>query len=197
MELRLPTPEQLETVYETDLRASFPPAELKPLSSIRRMWSAGRYRPWCLFDGEEIVGACFLWLGEPGWALLDYLCVSPGRRNGGTGAALVALMLDKEAGTVIFAESELPSRAPDPAMAERRLGFYTRTGARIAGYNTEMFGVAYRTLYWSPAPVDEGELMEQHRFVYRSSFTPERYARYVRIPLPAGAAPSEKVPWEQ
>ena len=27
-----------------------------------------------LFDGDEIVGECFLWLGRPGWALLDYLC---------------------------------------------------------------------------------------------------------------------------
>ena len=119
MELRLPTPAQLETVYETDLRHSFPPAELKPLASMQKMWREGWYRPWCLFDGEEIVGACFLWLGRPGWALLDYLCVSPDRRNGGTGAALIKLMLEKEQGTAIFAESELPSAAPDPAMAER------------------------------------------------------------------------------
>lgn len=197
MELRLPTPEQLVTVYETDLRASFPPAELKPLRAIRRMWEEGRYRPLCLFDGEEIIGACFLWLGRPGWALLDYLCVSPARRNGGTGAALIGLMRETERDTVIFAESELPARAPDPAMAERRLGFYARTGARVAGYDTEMFGVAYKTLYWAPAPVDDGELMDQHRFVYQSSFPPERYDRYIRIPLPPGAAAGAKVPWEQ
>ena len=197
MELKLPTPAQLETVYETDLRASFPPAELKPLASMQKMWREGWYRPWCLFDGEEIIGECFLWLGRPGWALLDYLCVSPRRRNGGTGAALIRLMLEKELGTVIFGESELPAAAPDPAMAERRLGFYARTGARTAGYDTEMFGVAYKTLYWAPSPIDDGTLMDQHRFVYRNTFTPERYRRYVRIPLPAGAAPLPKVPWEQ
>ena len=197
MELKLPTPAQLEKVYETDLRASFPPAELKPLASMQKMWREGWYRPWCLFDGEEIIGECFLWLGRPGWALLDYLCVSPHRRNGGTGAALIRLMLEKEQGTVIFGESELPAAAPDPAMAERRLGFYARTGARTAGYDTEMFGVAYKTLYWAPSPVDDETLMDQHRFVYRNTFTPERYRRYVRIPLPAGAVPLPKVPWEQ
>lgn len=83
MELKAPTLEQLETVYDAHLKESFPVAELKPLRIIRRMLEDGYYRPWCLFDGSEIVGECFLWLGEPGWALLDYLCISPRRRNGG------------------------------------------------------------------------------------------------------------------
>ena len=83
MELKLPTPEQLETVYEADLKVSFPAAELKPLRIIQKMVEDGYYRPWCLFDGKEIVGECFLWLGAPGWALLDYLCVSPHRYPGG------------------------------------------------------------------------------------------------------------------
>ena len=74
MELRMPTPEQLRTVYAADLKESFPASELKPLRAIEQMWADGRYYPWCLFDGDEIVGTCFLWMGHPGWALLDYLC---------------------------------------------------------------------------------------------------------------------------
>ena len=46
MELRIPTLEQLRTVYDRDLRASFPAAELKPLRNIEEMWANGRYRPW-------------------------------------------------------------------------------------------------------------------------------------------------------
>ena len=83
MELRIPTLEQLRTVYDRDLKEAFPSAELKPLRNMEEMWAADRYRPWCLFDGDDIVGEAFLWLGHPGWALLDYLCVSPARRNGG------------------------------------------------------------------------------------------------------------------
>ena len=124
MELRLATPEQLETVYDADLKVSFPAAELKPLRIIQRMLEDGYYRPWCLFDGTEIVGECFLWLGEPGWALLDYLCISPRCRNGGLGALLLEKMLEAEPGVVILGESEMPEYAPDPAMAQRRLGFY-------------------------------------------------------------------------
>ena len=90
MELRLATPEQVAAAYERDLRPSFPPAELKPLANIQAMCRENCYRPWCLFDGEDLAGECFLWLGRPGWALLDYLCVAPGRRNGGAGAWMLS-----------------------------------------------------------------------------------------------------------
>ena len=85
MELKLAAPEQVAAVYERDLKPSFPPAELKPLANIQAMCREGCYRLWCLFDGEEIAGECFLWLGRPGWALLDYLCVAESRRERGPG----------------------------------------------------------------------------------------------------------------
>ena len=197
MELRLPSLEQLEMVYERDLRVSFPAAELKPLRIIRRMLDDGLYRPWCLFDGEKIIGECFLWLGEPGWALLDYLCVSPAYRNGGTGALILEKMRERERDTVILGESELPRFAPDPAMAERRLGFYARNGARTAGYDTEMFGVPYKTLYWSDEPLPDQQVMEAHRAIYLSRFSPEKYAKYVRIPRQPDAEPLSKVAWNE
>lgn len=197
MELRLPSLEQLEMVYERDLRVSFPAAELKPLRIIRRMLDDGLYRPWCLFDGEKIIGECFLWLGEPGWALLDYLCVSPAYRNGGTGALILEKMRERERDTVILGESELPRFAPDPAMAERRLGFYARNGARTAGYDTEMFGVPYKTLYWSDEPLPDQRVMEAHRAIYLSRFSPEKYAKYVRIPRQPDAEPLPKVAWNE
>ena len=89
MELRIPTLEQLRTVYDRDLRTAFPAAELKPLKNMEEMWAEGRYRPWCLFVGDDIAGEAFLWLGHPGWALLDYLCVAADRRNGGLGSVIL------------------------------------------------------------------------------------------------------------
>ena len=71
MELNLPTQEQLRIVYNRDLREAFPAAEMKTLTSIRKMWADNRYRPYCLFDGNEIVGEAFLWLGHSGWTLQD------------------------------------------------------------------------------------------------------------------------------
>ena len=197
MELRVPTLEQLRIVYDRDLRTAFPAAELKPLRNMEEMWARGQYRPWCLFDGDDIVGEAFLWLGHPGWALLDYLCVSAIRRNGGLGAEILRKLQETEQGTVIFGESEIPAYAPDPAMAERRLGFYARSGARTAGYDTEMFGVPYKTLYWAEEPVDEDALMAEHRFIYANTFAPDKYSRYVHIPFDPKAGPGERVEWQQ
>ena len=89
MELRIPSVEQLRTIYDRDLKEAFPTAELKPLRNIEKSWAEGWYKPYCLFDGDNIVGEAFLWLGHPGWALLDYLCVSSIRRNGGVGASIL------------------------------------------------------------------------------------------------------------
>ena len=197
MKLKLAAPEQVAMVYQRDLLPAFPPAELKPLANIQAMCRDGCYRPWCLFDGEEIAGECFLWLGRPGWALLDYLCVAEDRRNGGLGALMLELLRRAEPGTAILVESEAPAHASDPAMAERRLGFYARCGLRTAGYDTDIFGVHYKTLYLSAEPVPDRRLMEENRFIYQSCFSREKYARYVRIPRDPAAGPIAQVPWNE
>ena len=198
MELKIPTPEQLRHIYETDMKEAFPAAELKPLAAIEKMWAEGWYKPYCLYDdaGAGPIGPAFLWLGPPGWALLDYLCVSAGWRNDGYGGEILRLLTEVEHGVVIFGEAEAPVHAPDPAMAERRLGFYKRNGLRMAGYDTEMFGVHYKTLYLADRGVDDETLMREHEFVYRNSFTAEKYAKYVRIPYDP-ERPCVQVPWDQ
>lgn len=198
MELKLATQEQVAMVYERDLIPSFPPAELKPLANIQAMCRDGCYRPWCLFDGEEIAGECFLWLGRPGWALLDYLCVAEGRRNGGVGALMLDLLRRAEPeGSVILVESEAPIHAPDPELAERRLGFYARCGCRTAGYDTELFGVHYKTLYLADRAVPDEELLREHLYIYESTFPREKLERFVRIPRDPAAASTAQVPWNE
>lgn len=197
MELRLATPEQTALAYERDFKTAFPPAELKPLKNIRAMVQAGRYRTWCLFDGEEIVGECFLWLGHPGWALLDYLCVTESRRSGGAGTEMLRQLPNVEPDTVILVESEAAAHAPDSWLAERRLGFYARNGCRTAGYDTDIFGVHYKTLYLSAAPLTDEELLREHQFIYQSAFSPGKYDQFVRIPRDPDKGPVPRAPWNE
>lgn len=199
MELRIPTLEQLREIYRTDMKDAFPPAELKSLSVIEHMWKEGAYKPYCLFDddGAGPVGLAFLWMGHPGWALLDYLCVTAAWRNDGFGTEILRLLPEAEPDAVIFAEVEDPVYAPDPAVAERRMDFYKRSGYQIADYDADLFGVRYQTLYFSKRAVTDEEVMKEHRFIYQSSFPPEKYGKYVRIPADPDTAPGEQIPWDQ
>lgn len=182
LELKLPTRAQLKAVYKRDLKPSFPPSELKPLREMLAEMGRGEYRPWCLFDGDEIVGEAFVWTHVPGFALFDYLCVTEPRRNDGLGSTLIQKLVEAERGNVLFGESEIPDYAPDPAMAERRLAFYRRNGATQAGYDSCVFGVPYRTLYWAEREVGDGELSAAHAACYRSSLPKPVYDRFITIP---------------
>ena len=198
MELRIPTIEVVRDFYNRDMKEAFPPAELKPLAAIEEMWENGWYKPYCLYDDDEMgpIGCAFLWLGHPGWAILDYLCVNAGWRNDGFGTEILRLLHEMEPETVIFGEAEAPVHAPDPAMAERRLGFYARCGLRTAGYDTEMFGVHYQTLYLANREVADGDMLAEHRFIYQKEFAPDKYSRYIRIPYDP-ENPSESEDWVQ
>ncbi len=195
LEMKLPTREQFETVYARDLQASFPEAELKPLREMLAEWKRGEYRPWCLFDGDEIVGEAFTLSHVPGFALLDYLCVTSSRRNDGLGAVLVRKLVEAERGSVLFGESEIPAYAPDGAMAERRLAFYRRNGARQAGYDTCEFGVPYHTLFWADGDVDEEALCAAHRETYRSTIPPQAFTKYIQIPWEPSMGVPQKIAW--
>ncbi|MBE7003376.1 MAG: GNAT family N-acetyltransferase [Ruminococcaceae bacterium] len=195
MEMKLATEEQLAEIYKRDLAAAFPPAELKPLREMRAELRRGEYRPWCLFEGDEIVGAAFLWTYVPGFCLFDYLCVTSSRRNDGLGSLLIQKLVEAERGNVLFGESEIAAYAPDTAMAERRLGFYRRNGARQACYDTCVFGVPYHTLYWADrTPADE-ELCAAHQATYRSRFPKLLYNQFIKIPWEPSMGVPKKTPW--
>ena len=197
MEIRLLNDRELAEVYRTQLIPSFPETELRPLEAIRELVRQGKYRPYGLTDGGEILGEAFLWDCAPGWRLFDYLCVSPARRNGGLGAALIAALMKAEQGCVIFGESEAPEYAPDPDMARRRLDFYRRSGARQAHYLAAVFGVPYHVLYWAEGKIDEAELMEAHQSAYRGRLSEKAFQRFIRIPWDISMGMPEKHPWEE
>ena len=197
MEMRLLTREEIVLAYERDLSASFPPRELKPLRAILQMLDEGEYRAWGLFDGDELAGEAFLWTHVPRFALFDYLCITPSRRNDGLGSLLIEKLIEAEHGNVVFGEAEIPAYAPDRDMAERRLAFYRRNGARQAAYNTATFGVPYHTLYWFDCDVPDALLCAAHEQTYRSRFVPAAYDRFMRIPWEESMGMPEKLDWTE
>jgi hypothetical protein len=59
-----------------------------------------------------------------------------------------------------------------------------------------MFGVHYKTLYLAGRKVADEDLMAEHRFIYQSTFAPDKYEAYVRIPYDP-ENPTEYIPWIQ
>ena len=46
-------------------------------------------------------------------------------------------------------------------------------------------------------PLPDQRVMEAHRAIYLSRFSPEKYAKYVRIPRQPDAEPLPKVAWNE
>lgn len=185
--------DQLEQLYRLELTAVFPPDELKPLKAMLALMAGGRYEALGLYEEEALRGYALLWL-EPDipFALLDYLGTMRGRRGQGVGSA----MLDLLAGHYqnlrgIFGEAEAPENG-DPEGEElrrRRLDFYLRNGFRYGGYDCALFGVHYQTLIRGREDVSPRELLEVHRSFYQRRIPPDRYRRFVQIPLAPGRRP--------
>ena len=201
LELKLPSEEDLKTAYERDLKSSFPSNELRPLYNIIFMRDTGKYHPLCAYDDSELIGECFLWSENPGFALMDYLCVTPERRNAGLGHIILSKMREIMPDTVILCEIEEPKDADDPVMAERRFKFYQRNGGKIAGFDAVAFGVHYKIIYWSPYShvndnISGDVLLKEYAGLYQSVFSPDKYARHFQIPKKADSSYFAKTPWE-
>ena len=59
MEMRLLRAHEMALFYTRDLDDAFPAAELKPLRVMEEARQTGKYHPWGLFDGEDLVGGAF------------------------------------------------------------------------------------------------------------------------------------------
>ncbi|TQM78590.1 acetyltransferase (GNAT) family protein [Saccharothrix saharensis] len=121
---------QIEAIWEE----SFPAAERGEHDSVSRrdstwLWTADSP------DGRLTGFATALALTGSGAAYLEYLAVLPSERGSGTGAALLAAIVDdlraESPVRGIVLEVEDPIRTPgcDP-MPARRVAFYERWGAR-------------------------------------------------------------------
>lgn len=188
MELNLLDARQLTELYEGEMVHVFPREELKPLRAMLTLLDRGMYHPLALTDQGRQLGYALLWTGEdPDYALLEYLGVMRGLRNGGLGAEMLALLGERF--PHLFGEAEAPTD-PDPAVNElrrRRLGFYERNGFRILNYECALFGVHFNCLYRG-SETDDQAVLRHHRKVYADYFSPAHMERFIQLPLHPGEA---------
>ena len=176
----------LHLVYREHLTPDFPPAERKPLSAMEKLLSAGRYEPWGLYRGEELMAYALLWRDpEGGFVLLDYLGVCRDKPRGqGIGTVRVAHLMGQYrhvSGILVEAEAEGDDASPEEnGLRARRLAFYRRLGFRELGYVARIFGVRYAMLLYGDRTGEEA--MEAHQRLYHYEFSPWLYDRFIHIP---------------
>ena len=176
----------LHLVYREHLTPDFPPAERKPLSAMEKLLSAGRYEPWGLYRGEELMAYALLWRDpEGGFVLLDYLGVCRDKPRGqGIGTVMVAHLMGQYrhvSGILVEAEAEVDDASPEEnGLRARRLAFYRRLGFRELGYVARIFGVRYAMLLYGDRTGEEA--MEAHQRLYHYEFSPWLYDRFIHIP---------------
>ena len=64
MELQLLNKDELTAVYQNEMVADFPKAELKPLSAMLRLMDLGRYDPLLVKEGVKPIGYALAWRPE-------------------------------------------------------------------------------------------------------------------------------------
>lgn len=186
MELKLLNKCELESLYHSEMVFDFPKAELKPLRAMLRLMDKGQYEPLLVVKDEEAVGYAMVWLpADRKGALLEYLGVLRGKRNGGLGTRILSLLADRYG--QLFGEAEAPT-SDDPAendLRRHRIGFYLRNGFRVLDYECALFGVHFNCLYRGPE-TDDRKIEAMHRSVYADYFSPAHMERFIQLPLRPG-----------
>ena len=185
------TADELTRVYLDEMRRDFPPSELKPLSMILNSEAVGMAHTWGVFEGETLVS--YLLMVRPMGcevSQLDYFSVLPAYRSTGIGAKLLAALPAHEEGAkAILIEAECPDKAEDEAMAARRLGFYSRCGARDTGFTEHLFDAWFRILVLDcpgAGTFADRQAVEALVDCYRRTISETEWQKYVQLYCPDG-----------
>ncbi len=148
------TYEEITKVYENYMVYDFPKNELKPLSSIERMYQQGRYQGVILEKEDEVIAYGMLLQDSENKAyLLDYFAVLEEFRGEGYGSKALRCLLDfVEKDDLIVMEAENPKKAENSRareIQEKRLEFYRKNGVRFTGLTSVVFDAAYVIMYLS------------------------------------------------
>ena len=148
MEWKLLNQEELTQLYDNEMVVDFPKAELKPLRSMLRLMDMGLYEPLLIAENGESMGYAMVWLPAGGrGGLLEYFGVLRGKRGGGLGGRILALLAQRYG--QLFGEAEAPDSDDrlENDLRRRRIAFYRRNGFRVLDYDCALFGVHYNCLY--------------------------------------------------
>lgn len=174
--------QELKMIYQQYMKNDFPSDELKPLMRIEQQ--RHKNRNYCLgfYDEEGLSGYAILEKCDKNQCLLlDYFAILETKRSSGKGTLfLQELCFYLEETDALLIESE----AAINNIAERRLQFYQRSGARVTSIHARLFHVNYHILI---LPIrqnyTDAEIVPLLNELYYSIYPPFFRNLYLKITL--------------
>lgn len=180
LEQRLMDLEEFHDVYTGCLQQHFPPAEVKPFAIVEKAFHEKKYLPYGYYEEGKLMAYTLLFQ-EGDTLLLDYFAVMESLRGKGRGSEILALMKENLGeGRTIFLEVEEPNAEDEKehALQERRIRFYLRNGARMAGVKGDVFSVVYEIM--TIGGQDQGEKAKRAmETLYHSMLDEETYQKNI------------------
>lgn len=161
--------QQLKTIYQLYMKVDFPPAELKPLSSILHQRKKQISEGLGFYHEGQLSGYAVVEHGRDSRCLLlDYFAILPSCRSQGLGSAFLSELKEwYSQWDALLIESETAVNET----AARRLEFYQRAGARITAIPLVLFHVRYHCLRLNlRASLSEEETARALRQLYRTIY---------------------------
>lgn len=172
--------ETAREIYETYMKADFPPEEIKPFPVIEKMWKKNSYFVYAFYEdaakrrkvqnaGERRVPCAYAFLladNKNQVLLLDYFAVLKEKRGEGYGSHAFSLLREACAdwnALVVEVENDELSDIDDETRTtrKRRISFYTEAGCRMTDVRSRLWGVDYRIMVMPLSDRYAGERIEE------------------------------------
>lgn len=172
--------ETAREIYETYMKADFPPEEIKPFPVIEKMWKKNSYFVYAFYedaaksskaqntgDGRVLCAYAFLLADNKNQVLLlDYFAVLKEKRGGGYGSHAFSLLRETCAdwnALIVEVENDELADIDDTTRItrKRRISFYTEAGCRMTDVRSRLWGVDYRIMVMPLLDRYAGEHIEE------------------------------------
>lgn len=185
---------EIKFVYNNFMIHDFPKDELKPLSSILKMYTEKIYLCFGFFSEQDktnsmdsIKGYAFFTIPKNNnTAHLDYYAVLSSVRNSGYGSKFITLLKEEMKNfDAIINEVEQPEKSVDfeeKILRERRIKFYIKNGFKTTLIKSNLFGVDYNIMYFPiKKTFTDSEIHDALSSIYFSMFGEKTKTNKIQI----------------
>lgn len=176
--------EEIVNLYNNHMTRDFPIEELKPLDVIQKLIKKDNYICCGLYDNGQLIAYAFL-VSLKSYILIDYYAVCEQHRNKGIGSIFLSILREKCKDCYgIMVEVEKPEYAQnenEKLVRKRRIDFYKRNGMIITKISCELFGVNFSIMCLCNAELEELEIFEALKSIYKEITPTQLYLKYVKI----------------